>query len=64
MLGCHAISLGNPFISTNHWLHLKFWGRYLATGDLQFCFLLICDREEDDQIWDTNWVEMLAVSLD
>ena len=68
-LCCNSISLGNPFISTYHWLHMKFWGQCLVTAGLQFCFLWVCNREEDDQMWDTvlTWSkcsQYLLVKLD
>ena len=64
-LCCNAISLGNPFISTYHWLHVKFWGQCLVTAGLQFCFLWICNREEDDQILYTvlTWLKCLQYLL-
>ena len=64
-LCCNSISLGNSFISTYHWLHVKFWGQCFVTAGLLFCFLWICDREEDDQMWDTvlTWLKCLQYLL-
>ena len=61
----NAISLGNSSISTYHWLHLKFWGQCLVTAGLQFCFLWICNREQDDQNWYTvlTWLKCLQYLL-
>ena len=59
--GGRSECLDNPFISTYHWLQLTFWGQYLVTKGLQLCFLWICDREENNKIWYSNWLKCLRL---